>query len=217
MPTATLAQFRERIRSRADMKNDGFLTDDATEVDEWINKSIAELYELLVASFEDWNLTLSSASAAVVSGNSATWAAPTDVLHFKRFERDTGGGLYERVRRGIVAELETYNEVRYVLTGTTFRLFPGALAAGSYRLWYIPTFVPLTGVQTFDGVNGWDDYVVVDCAIKAREKEESDVRDLKDDKKALLMRIKSMARMRDGAEPPRVTDVHAEVAEYPWG
>lgn len=213
----TLAQFRERIRSRADMKNDGFLTDDATEVDEWINKSIAELYDLLIASFGDWNILTAGPTAATVTASDALLAIPSGMMHLKRVEKDLGGGIYERVRRGVLAEVDSYNELRYVLTTSNFRLYPRHLASGSYRVWYIPVFTPLTGADNFDGVNGWDDYVVIDCAIKAREKEESDVSDLKDDKKAMLARIKSMSRMRDGSDPPRVTDVHAEVPEFPWG
>ena len=63
--------------------------------------------------------------------------------------------------------------------------------------------------DTFDGVNGWEEYIVVDVAIKALTKEESPTQELEAAKMALLKRIESSAPNRDAGMSGRVTDVHA--------
>lgn len=64
-----------------------------------------------------------------------------------------------------------------------------------------------TKAATVDGVNGWEEYLVVDAAIKALQKEESDVSVLLAQKALLQRRIESAATNRDAAEPARVVDV----------
>lgn len=52
----------------------------------------------------------------------------------------------------------------------------------------------------FDGINGWEEYVVVDAAIKCLIKEESDISALMAQKMALKTRIEQMADDRDVGE-----------------
>lgn len=66
-----------------------------------------------------------------------------------------------------------------------------------------------------DGVNGWEEYIVVDAAMKCLQKEESDVSVLMAEKSALKQRIEAMASNRDAGKPERITDVNAQ--NFPWG
>lgn len=68
--------------------------------------------------------------------------------------------------------------------------------------------------QTMDWINGWEEYIVVDAAIKALGKEESDVTVLGARKAALLQRIQSIAENRDQGAPGKTVDV---VNNYLWG
>ena len=68
--------------------------------------------------------------------------------------------------------------------------------------------------QTMDWVNGWEEYIVVDAAIKILGKEESDVQVLGGRKAALLGRIQSVAINRDQGEPGRTVDT---TGNYLWG
>lgn len=61
----------------------------------------------------------------------------------------------------------------------------------------------------------WLEYVVVDCVIKCKSKEESDVSLEMAQKAALLERIENMASHRDAGGPKTVTDVQS--ADWPWG
>lgn len=58
----------------------------------------------------------------------------------------------------------------------------------------------------FDGISGWEEYVVIDAAMKAMGKEESDVSLLLARKSAMLARINDMAEARDAGEPMTVSD-----------
>ncbi len=67
----------------------------------------------------------------------------------------------------------------------------------------------VSGGDQIDGVNGWEEYIVVDAAIKALQKEESDVSVLMAQKAALTRRIEGAAANRDAGSPLSVTDAYA--------
>ncbi len=77
----------------------------------------------------------------------------------------------------------------------------------------------LTFTTILDGVSGWEEYVVVDAAIKAMAKEESDPSVLMAQKQGLLQRIESAAENRDAGSPARVSDSRGADFERPpgWG
>lgn len=58
----------------------------------------------------------------------------------------------------------------------------------------------------FNGISGWEEYVIIDAAMKAMGKEESDVSLLMARKAAMLKRIEDMAEARDAGEPMTVSD-----------
>lgn len=69
--------------------------------------------------------------------------------------------------------------------------------------------VPLffwTDAATMDGISGWEEYVVIDAAIKAQIKQEADVNDLRVQKNEIKMRIESMAEGRDIGQASHVSD-----------
>lgn len=69
-------------------------------------------------------------------------------------------------------------------------------------------------LTTLDGISGWEDYVVIDAAIKALGKEESDVTALMAEKEAMRMRIGAAAENRDASMPARVTDTQGANAGF---
>jgi len=68
--------------------------------------------------------------------------------------------------------------------------------------------------QTMDWVNGWEEYIIVDAAIKILGKEESDATVMGGRKAALLGRIQSIAENRDQGAPGKTVDVQGN---YLWG
>lgn len=75
---------------------------------------------------------------------------------------------------------------------------------------------PTTGFTNIvDSYSGWIEYVIVDAAIKAMQKQESDVSVLMAQKQALKIRIESASQNRDAGEPATVAD--ASLPSGPWG
>lgn len=67
---------------------------------------------------------------------------------------------------------------------------------------------------TVDGVSGWEEYVIVDAALKAGEKEETDVSVLAGEKMALIKRIEGASENRDAASPATVVD--SQWSDFWW-
>jgi len=202
----TLLQLRNRVRDRADLVADNFVLD--ATLTQWINDSAQDLYDLLLQSGQDWFVTSSNVT---VTSPAVSFPVPTGAMRLHGLDRDIGGGKYESIKRGIFRERFSYTERRYVATKATVFIFPGTSAPGSYVQWYTPAFSPLVAdIDTFDGIDGWEEYVVVDAALKCRVKGEEDTSDLLGAKMALRARIQTMAATRDASEPSRVVDVHAD-------
>jgi hypothetical protein len=60
---------------------------------------------------------------------------------------------------------------------------------------------------TLDGISGWEEFVIVDAAIKAQIKQENDINPLLIQKQAMKERIEAMAEARDAGQAFHVSDV----------
>ena len=205
----SLTTLITRVRQRADMENTKFVTD--TEITTFINASYKELYGILVQKFEDYNVT--SSTFTISSGN--TSALPSDFFKLIGLDMSIGGryvplrkfNFNERNRTG-VGYRSARPIVTYRILGSNFYLAPESQALGSYKAWYVPTVTELSaGSDELSGVNGWEEYVVIDAAIKCLVKEESDITPLQLAKTAMLKRIEEEAQNRDAGTPERITDV----------
>lgn len=67
---------------------------------------------------------------------------------------------------------------------------------------------------TIDGVAGWEEYVIVDAAIKAMGKQESDVTLLAGRRQVLVERIEAMAEARDAGQAFHTSDVLGSSAGF---
>lgn len=70
---------------------------------------------------------------------------------------------------------------------------------------------------TVDGISGWEEYPVIDVAIKIKDKEESDVQVLGVRKAAMLKRIEDTAANRDPGTAARTADVMTDIWNNPSG
>ncbi len=66
-----------------------------------------------------------------------------------------------------------------------------------------------TDAATFDGISGWEEYIIIDAAIKAGLKLENDVEGLTLQKAEMKTRIETMARGRDIGQAEHTTDAMA--------
>lgn len=70
----------------------------------------------------------------------------------------------------------------------------------------IVTLQMWTDAASINGISGWEEYVIVDASIKSGIKQESDVRELKEQKRDMKLRIEAMAEGRDAGQASHVSD-----------
>lgn len=105
--------------------------------------------------------------------------------------------------------------LKYRLEGNFLWLKPLPISGQVIQVRYAPRFVALVNdADTFDGINGWDEYAVIDAAIKALQKEESDVSVLLLQKAAFDKRLEEMTTIRDIGSPATVGDTRRSAH---WG
>ncbi len=208
----SLAQVRLLAQQRADRVNSNFVT--LPEWNTYINQSILELYDLMVCCYEDYFMAnpvefqtdgikfqydlpadfykLYGIDLGLTQGNNAK----ITVKKFVFIERNRF--VFPNVTTGY---LGVFN-MRYRVTGNKLFFIPTPSAGQFITVWYVPR-LPwlLKDTDIVDGVSGWTEYVVVDAAIKALKKEESDTSELMLEKAALLKRIEDSAMNRDIGQP----------------
>lgn len=217
--TMTLAQLRDAARQRADMVNSQFVTD--AEFNSYINQSYFELYDLLVSKYGD-NYYVAPAYTLTTNGTDDQYALPTSPAVYKLLGVDLGlsntSDSFVTVRpfefidrnRYAVPNFQSFyglTNLRYRLNGDKIWFTPIPAAGQKIRLWYVPRMSTLdTDAATVEGISGWTEYIIVDAAIKAMQKEESDVSALMMQKQQLITRINAMAESRDAGSPAKVSD-----------
>lgn len=224
MGTVTLAQLKTRARERADMENSGFISD--SELVSYINASVAELYDLLVSKYgEDY--FVASPYSITTTNNQDTYALPSNLYKLLGvdLQLDTSGNWvslkrFEFAERNIpqIWDVKFVDFIRYRLFGSNIKFSPVPQSAQSLRLWYIPLPTALANdSDTLDGFNGYEEYVVIDTAIKMLNKEESDSTLLMAEKAAMKLRIEQMAEGRDAGQPSKIQDITSMSSNYYYG
>lgn len=108
--------------------------------------------------------------------------------------------------------------LRYRLIGNQIEFIPQPANGQYIQLWYVPRMTTLLQDSDIaDGVSGWTEYIVIDAAIKALQKEEGDVTVLALQKQAMLDRIEAAAENRDAGEPETVSDTRRYTDLYGFG
>ncbi len=224
MRNFTLSQLRDRCKQRADMVNGSFISDD--ELDGYINSSIADLYDRLRAAQGEDYFTTPSPTVIYLTSSVANYPLPSDFLSLRNIQESSTGtaGSWFNINRVNFKALQTQTYTdngyhSYRLTSGSVVLHPTPTASGQIQLWYVPASPQLvSGSDVFDGYNGWEEFVVVDVAIKMLIKEESDTSALQGQRNQLIARIDRMAATRDDANPDTIQDVRGGWSPWSrWG
>lgn len=215
------------------MENSEFLT-----TPEWnnnINQSYYELYDLLVQKFGD-DYYVAPPLTIQTNGVSQAYPLPdgTNYSGAPAFYKLLGVDLqlgpnadsFVTIRPFMFADRNRYavpnfqsfygvTNLRYRLNGGNLLFTPIPTANQNVRIWYVPRLTLLVDdTDVADGVSGWDEYIIVDAAIKALQKEESDVSVLLAQKQALIARIEAAGENRDAGAPQKVSDTQS--ADFWW-
>jgi hypothetical protein len=189
--TRTLGDLRSDVRQRTSLESSQSVTD--VEVNEYINQSIAELYDLLIAS-QGMEFYEKDAPSFTTVGGTTLYALPRDFYRVLRVEANLSGfnvplKPFTHVEHGVLSQYPVQGgmiiNIKYVPN-------PSRLVADS---------------DTFDGFGGWEEYVILDAAMKCLEKRDEDASPLAARKLKMEQRIEAMAPNRDAFMPSRRQDV----------
>lgn len=189
--TRTLGDLRSDVRQRTSLESSQSVTD--AEVNEYLNQSIAELFDLLVASrgmeyFEKLQPPFTT------TAGTTQYPLAADFYQLIRIEAVLSGFAvpllpFTHAEHGVLSQYPTQGgiviNVLYVPT-------PPRLVADS---------------DTFDGFGGWEEFAIVDAAMKCLEKRDEDASPLMARKLRMEQRIEAMAPNRDAFMPGRRQDV----------
>lgn len=208
----TVAQIKERIRQRADMQKSRFVSD--SELLNYINESLATFWDILTNKFEGFGLE--SVEFNVTSGYD-TYQVPPALLRIEKVEVEYDG----RWRTIKSVPFARINEVGsnwhgeglpfvYARKGLYQIVFkPSPTAAYTARINYVARAPILeTDSQNIDGINGWEQYIVVDCAIKCLDKEERDTTVLQNEKAEIIRRLNESVGNRDESTSFGIRDIN---------
>lgn len=217
MKTVTFGELKTRSRQRADMVNSQFISE--AELETFVNESVTDLYDLLITSYDE-DYFLKSEDITIVNGQE-DYDLPAD------FYKMRGVDLVEseknistlkpfnfqernRFKNALVFDysFDSVSGSRYRIMGNRLRLTPVPDSNKTLRVWYNPVFTDMTDdADTFNGVNGYEELVIVLTAIKMLTKEESDTTQLERRYANLWKRVMDTAPNRDAGMPESVQDV----------
>jgi hypothetical protein len=213
--------FITRVRQRADMEDNYFVSD--VEIQTYVNAGIAELHDILIQTYGQ-DYYLSSHTFTTTSGTDS-YALPSGFYKLRGVDCKINGQDWFTLRPFNFNERNLYqnwgqwsvlglSNIRYRMFGSNVVFTPVPDTTTEVRLWYIPTSqkfnsaTPGTSTTTYDDINGYAEYIVVDAAIKCLQKEESDVQVLLLQKQAMKKNIQESANNRDAGHPLSVTDIY---------
>lgn len=220
--SVSLATIRQRVRRRAGIEGEVTCFPDSDLNDE-INESLANLYDVIRKAFgSDY---FQSTSTIAATAGIATYSLPADFLSLESIDVTFAGGITASVFRYMQAERNMYKAVPWVtptmsgssmsqtfyrLVGSNITFIPTPTSAMTFTMVYVQTAPRLiSDADTFDGINGWEEFIALDAAIRILLKDgESDlIKRLEDRLAQATQRVIDLAHERDSGEPDHVPDV----------
>ncbi len=220
----SLGEIRLHAQQRSDMIGSNFVT--TPEWNYYINQSYYELYDLLITTYEDYFVapvlqftTTGSQSYALPNGQNYSNAP----AFYKMYGMDIGvvpnANAFATLKKFDFIQRNRYVfpqitstplgifNMEYRVVGGNIMFIPQPSAGQVMGVWYYPRLTTLLqDTDIMDGISGWTEYVIVDAAIKALRKEESDTQELMNEKIMLKQRIEESATNRDAGQPDTISD-----------
>lgn len=195
----TLLQLRDRVREESDNVGSTFVTD--AEANKYINASYGELYGLIAQKFGDDYFVQTPPTSITTDGTNQLYALATDVFKVVGVELQITTGQFVSLRPFAFADRNRYGYYSTPYSGQVVRYY------------YVPRFTPLavdaSATVTAIDIGGWDEYIVVDAAIKVTGKEDNDASLLMARKQALINRLEAESENRDAGMPAKIVDAAA--------
>lgn len=209
--TFQLSEFRTEVRNRGEYRSP-YISD--SELNSYINASVAHLYDILVE--QDTSRYLTQGSISVVSGTES-YSLPADFykavsVNLPANSSPTGYVLARRIewqeRHYFNTNVTSQKEsTAYAIRADNIYFWPTPTWTDTVQLDYIPAYTTLTlDADTFDGVNGYEEWVITDVLVKCAAKASDDGRPWERQRALVEQRI-MRAGQRDQARPTTVANV----------
>lgn len=203
------------VRRRADIENDPFHSVD--EILDYINESIAELYGKLVLARGDEYYATSVAATTIAGTNTVglppdffkilgvRWLfTPTRRIKLLRMDFQKFLGLDNSVVQGWT----DWSNIYYMTQQANAVFWPTPQAGHNIVIWYIPAAVALSAPgDTFDGINGWERFVVLHAVRLVKMKREESTAIVDAGIQDIEAKIDSLSGSRDDGQPSHIIDV----------
>lgn len=229
----SLGQTRLMAQQVADRENSNFVT--MPEWNSYIMQSYYELYDLLIDTYEDYYIA--APITFTTNGSDYQYDLPNGANYegappfYKLTGVDCGlssnNDAYVTINQFNFIDRNRYTfpslgstylgvfNLQYRLVGDKLHFIPAPSGGQIIRVWYIPRLTQLLqDTDILKGISGWSEYVIVDAAIKALRKEESDVSVLMAQKMMLKKRIEESASNRDAGQATTISDVRGNSGNY---
>lgn len=211
--TFTLAEIRARVRQRVELEADGYFTD--AELNEALSFAYTELYGVLVRS--GMGYYPETVQSITTDGINSAYALPADHFSTLRVDWEPQANVLERVEEIQLGELEDYVAppggiaLGYRTVGSNLELLPIPAAGKVYKHRYIPTAAKLTtDGQAVDGVNGWENLLIVETCVEGLMKQGDDPSMFMQERAELRARVALEAEERQGLSTRRIADVRRQ-------
>ena len=228
----TLLTIRTRVLALADLENAADFAS-TTVVNDLINDSLAELYDLLRSAYgQEYHRKSTTITTA---NGTATYSLPSDFLSLLYVEyvisqaervRLTPYTIQNATKIRNAGTWSNIDPVYYRLglrTSTTtsetllIEFLPTPTGVYSVDVHYVPTAKVLSGdTHVFDAVAGWEAYTVWDVVAALLQKEESDASYAMMKRDAVKARIMELAGARDQGSPEYMADTEEDYTLPPW-
>lgn len=209
----TLGDMRSDVRLRADLVGNQFVSD--SELNEYINQSLAELYDKLVAAHGQEYYVKQDVVTTVQAQE--LYTLPTDHYETIYVELDDGStrfrlpsySMHERARIIGTNVNNPGRPIAFRLLQGSLSLIPFPTSGFTIRHWYVPACLRLTSdSDSFDGVDGWEEYAIWRAVAYAQQKEQLDASFALGMIAQMAQRIDRIAPFRAANNTERVVDVY---------
>ncbi len=194
------------------------MTDD--EIDSYLNIELAELYDLVVTTHDDYSVTTATASISSVADDIAYFAVPADYMKARCVERQRAG-RWERIHR-LPSLNETDGWLGYIVLGAQVHIRPASQAIGTYRMYYVPSFAVIASGGSLPAsidTNAWHAFAVAGACARVMRKQELDAGPFYADKTTQQMRVLNAAHTRDSGPAASAVDARGALGvayKYPY-
>lgn len=225
--TYTLGQVKTLVRQRADIEHSTHVSS-SVELTAIINDSMKELLDVGLSIMGPENYLISVAAQIVADSSTFVFGSDTgwprklvriDVLLDGFWRPLRRMNLWDTDLQSASQAWTTDIDITYSLKATTsadvygpaLLVNPPPNATTTVRVWMVPAGIAVTtDSQTLPtNLDTWLEYVIIDAAIKCKEKEESDTSGLERAKANIIERMRTYAAPVD-TNPMTIADARSD-------